>query len=1544
MAAQVNKKFVIILSAFIGLLVVAATGAGLYAIKNNGARHASRGDKLEAQGNFEDAYQAYGRAVAKDQTNVPWLTKYRDLARQTVPKTREELEKRYRLYLGTLRNLSIAQPNDPEPLLAFLSERHERMDRAGWQADATKEFIDECVSMSRTFRQTEPDSEAIGEIDWYLAQARLELARRAQISEQERIENREALEEIVRENPDHVEAKIYLAMWHLDEADRHASNSLRQLEEQERAVSDRLFSEIIAEHPDHLLARIMDLARQQVAIARTTTEPAARRRAIEALRPKAEETLAVFNAMDPEQLDLRVLEACRMMLPRIMGKEASERMLPMAERVYQKQQSQAWIALTYARILMDAERFDDAVIVLDGVLAQQKLPVSLEATMQPAAQISAFAERVDAALFAAERADNRQEWIERADRYMGEFEQAASADDQASVKLRRAKVAMMKENFAGAIRDLSDLEDIGMAEFADVKYMLAVSLHKQGNFGGAREKLQSLVDDGNITLPTMSLLADSQVRLNDFEGAEATLERAIEIFPQAADSFRSRLDTVKAALGESNTLDPVTKALLDSRQARQKGDNATARAAIAGAMADNPDNDRLIDEMIQIELAENNRDAAKALITRALAKWPDNEQFQRYEIFARVENENEAMLEWIEKSEGTDLEKALRRYSVYSRMGDRAEAERQLALAEQADPENAVVINERFSQALLAEDFETARRYATKAAQLNLDQLDGALFQGRLELARGQYAAAVATFDSATKRIPHSPGAWSLLGDAQIASAQIDAAVDSYTRAMRLRPGDPDIARRYARALLRVGRGPEALTVLDDVMRINPQRGEIFDLWIELQGAYGDQDAALAERARLFERDPANTQNAVAYYALLLETQDWQQAASVLERIRQDPNLKRVTLVDMEAKLLAARGDAMAGRRVYEEYVNSLGDAAESRDLIAYGSYLDRYNMGDTALEVYRRAQKAQKADEFDADIALANALINRANALGTRAEVMESSGQAAQAEPLVQQRASMLKDAADAMRHVLDGGGERPDAGQPVRRSLASVLVDLERYPEAEKVIAQIAEEAPKKQEDLQVMLLRARVAAQQDNLREARRLLDLAAEKNPGSFEPYWERARLNRDDPALASSVVRDLQKVTQLRPGMTEAWGMWFDLYRAQGRVADALAALRTGVQQNPGVRDLRQFLVYQLVDMNRFAEAQEVAVDGTRQKTDREFWLQTSGDLYGQSGLWQQALPMYEALYGADDSIFNAVSYLDAVLRQATPNRGTVQQLLQALPRDEELDLRTVMVASRARAFFKQRERSQQLSKRGFELAGSDWRSMAYWLGQATLAEGSVDAALQLAESFKPSLEATIPLLILGGNQLMAAGAKPENVLSRLSALDSAELDEVSKFELLRLKAKLYYLDGPLQDYEKSASLNQQALEINPNALDVANDLAYTLAEDLGRPAEGLPFAERAANLAPNNPTVLDTLGWVYHALGRDKEAAATLERAVTRAQGRDNSDEFIAIVHLGVVRAALGDERAAQDLLTRAETLLRLDPSIKNYYPTAIEELRRAVN
>jgi arylsulfatase A-like enzyme/predicted Zn-dependent protease len=85
-------------------------------------------------------------------------------------------------------------------------------------------------------------------------------------------------------------------------------------------------------------------------------------------------------------------------------------------------------------------------------------------------------------------------------------------------------------------------------------------------------------------------------------------------------------------------------------------------------------------------------------------------------------------------------------------------------------------------------------------------------------------------------------------------------------------------------------------------------------------------------------------------------------------------------------------------------------------------------------------------------------------------------------------------------------------------------------------------------------------------------------------------------------------------------------------------------------------------------------------------------------------------------------------------------------------------------------------------------------------------------------------------------------------------------------------------------------------------LDTLNNLAWILANESIDPPEGLEIARRAAALAPDDPVVLDTLGWAAIRSGKPAEAIGPLERA-WRATG-----DAEVQAHLGVALAESGRE------------------------------------
>ena len=106
---------------------------------------------------------------------------------------------------------------------------------------------------------------------------------------------------------------------------------------------------------------------------------------------------------------------------------------------------------------------------------------------------------------------------------------------------------------------------------------------------------------------------------------------------------------------------------------------------------------------------------------------------------------------------------------------------------------------------------------------------------------------------------------------------------------------------------------------------------------------------------------------------------------------------------------------------------------------------------------------------------------------------------------------------------------------------------------------------------------------------------------------------------------------------------------------------------------------------------------------------------------------------------------------------------------------------------------------------------------------------------------------------------------------------------------------------------------------NQNAVAL-NALGYTLSDRTDRQQEAYRLIERALALEPENPAILDSMGWVLFKLGQPEQALAYLQRA---AEG-DFHPEIVS--HLIEVLWTLGRENEAREWLARAESEFFDDP------------------
>lgn len=114
--------------------------------------------------------------------------------------------------------------------------------------------------------------------------------------------------------------------------------------------------------------------------------------------------------------------------------------------------------------------------------------------------------------------------------------------------------------------------------------------------------------------------------------------------------------------------------------------------------------------------------------------------------------------------------------------------------------------------------------------------------------------------------------------------------------------------------------------------------------------------------------------------------------------------------------------------------------------------------------------------------------------------------------------------------------------------------------------------------------------------------------------------------------------------------------------------------------------------------------------------------------------------------------------------------------------------------------------------------------------------------------------------------------EPEQMETALRQLLNAEPDNTEAMVAL---GGLLLADG-----EKAAAETQyrNALAVNPEYVPALNNLAWIIRDS--QPDAALKFAEKAAELAPNSASVLDTYGWILHLNGQSQKAASILDKAL----------------------------------------------------------------
>lgn len=196
---------------------------------------------------------------------------------------------------------------------------------------------------------------------------------------------------------------------------------------------------------------------------------------------------------------------------------------------------------------------------------------------------------------------------------------------------------------------------------------------------------------------------------------------------------------------------------------------------------------------------------------------------------------------------------------------------------------------------------------------------------------------------------------------------------------------------------------------------------------------------------------------------------------------------------------------------------------------------------------------------------------------------------------------------------------------------------------------------------------------------------------------------------------------------------------------------------------------------------------------------------------------------------------------------------------------------------------------------------------------AHLMEGRINAFENNFEGAEKALKKAIeldPNLTDAYNLLVTIYVSKNKLPEALRELDAILAKNPKDRSALMVAGLIYDKQG---DYAKARDTYEKLLALDPNSVPALNNLAYLYSEkfnDLNRAGE---LARKAHDLAPNDPSVADTLGWIVYRQGNYQTAAELLQNSVAK-MGDNPEVQF----HFGMAQYMMGRSDEARGALQKA--------------------------
>lgn len=1059
--------------------------------------------------------------------------------------------------------------------------------------------------------------------------------------------------------------------------------------------------------------------------------------------------------------------------------------------------------------------------------------------------------------------------------------------------------------------------------------VMLLNVYRQLGIPGQSEKLAERILEQRRLSPEGKLLfllelAQLQIGTGEYDKAQLLIDQAAKINPgdanvkrvqQALDAYHGK---TAALTDQQQNVGQMTRAMFFRRvqELVLNDQNDEAEALLDQMFQQNPADLQVLSQLVSLLMETQKQDKALECIAKAQEKDPKNEDLKRIEAVLKETSSDkryEIEMGFVDRGTSEDeLTKLLQKWSIAARYGKAEDAKTFLEKAEKIDPNNNVVINIRFRDALLSQNWAEAEGLILRIQEdetgflQDMQRARLAMAHGQAEKTKGntaqaddQFAQALSYLQTIEQKAPYLPIPRLLMAECHRQLGKLDEAKKQLKICYDNDPQNLQALIGLAQIAQQGGLAQEQRRWIEEAYKLPSGKADPYVQEQYLQILESDPQQlrdVTQRRERVLKRDPDNLDNAFRLAVLYERSGQLNRAQDMIEYIYQRTSAK-VNIAPMLADLYLRMNRPTKADEMFSDLLKSAKTNEEKViTRIAYADYLAKSDEA-SAWRMYEMAA-AEEGDN------------------GTKALQAMSNFRAAQAQYLASQgntkeSQARWNESIDLLKKVIDGD----PSNKQMQRALLQRYIDSGQFDNAVAGYQNMIQTDPN---DTDARLGLGLTYLRNDQLDNAEEQLNEVIRINPDLPYAYQLRSRIYQSRMEL-SKAASDINTSASLTGNLRQKLDL-ARVYEAMGDVQQAAQTYDAILAENPEEFDAYQGLLNLFQQQKRWSALDALARKGMKVMPNRpEFALSLAAAAKEQGNTTGQLHWMQRASEAAPD------------------NPSVVWQYWMTLLKNND--------------YAQLQRETQKYGNRPSQVFGA----------RAVLTAAQVKKDPNSAKPFQDLLSvlssAKNPYEVYFVGQLLEESCGPKKIVAQSSAILQARPKDVSVYTFLGdmclreksyRQAEQYYQEalgltanasGKIPVYLRLAQMYSQEsaypkteaqylaiLKDNPNNIIALNNLAYTYIEYMDRPEDGLKLIQRAMKITPGDPNLVDTYAWSLARLGRFEESREMFEKVISVGNTSNSAER---LYHMGYVLEKTGTPRDAMKYYRQALEVARAQKDAK---------------